>query len=450
MTDPLSIAGTAVGIVSLGLTATKGLVYFYTAARDQKSNTANTARKLRGLLDLLQILDYQIAGCTFRHDERDLLDNIERLIHNCDGLIRKLDAANEKFQDTSTRNISAVARTATGRLAYPFCQETLQKLEEDVDATVSHLQLALHALQQDDSRETKLLLDLVRVDIVSSAIRHWLRAPDASVEYNAAYKKRHPSTGLWLVKGSLFSSWLQTTNSFLWLNGFAGCGKSVLCSTAIQYAFRHRRASPRIAIAFFFFVFDDKSKQGASAMLRAIILQLSTQLKDTDPLARLHDSYRNTTPPDEDLAKCLRQLVRRFEHTYILLDALDESPLGKHRKEVLQHLVDLHYWAEPGLHLMVTSRDEPDIGNVLRQKLGASEISMMKNTSVDRDIAAFVSQHLRESGDFQQWEDEYDRIETIFAGRANGVCVFRYGFPKGNLLTSTITDFDGWNANSKP
>jgi hypothetical protein len=41
-------------------------------------------------------------------------------------------------------------------------------------------------------------------------------------------------------------------------------------------------------------------------MLRALIPQLSTQLKDSGPLSRLHDSYRNTTPPDHVLADYLR------------------------------------------------------------------------------------------------------------------------------------------------
>ncbi len=56
----------------------------------------------------------------------------------------------------------------------------------------------------------------------------------------------------------------------MWLNGFAGSGKSVLCSTAIQFALRHRRSDPNVGIAFFYFTFNDESKQDVSAMLRAL------------------------------------------------------------------------------------------------------------------------------------------------------------------------------------
>ncbi|KAM7182918.1 Ankyrin repeat-containing domain protein [Rhypophila sp. PSN 637] len=424
MADPLSVAGTAVGIISLGLQVTKGLVDFYTAAKDAKAETASTAKKLCGLFDLLNILNCQIAGRTFHHNELNLLGAIERQICNCDELVRELNTINKKFCSDSTNNVF--------HLRYPFRQETLQKLGKDIDATVEYLQLALQTLQQHDTQELKLLLDLARADQVSSTIRDWLKAPDVSVEYNAACKKRDPTTGLWLVKGPLFSSWLQTSNSFLWLSGFAGCGKSVLCSTAIQHAFRYRRGSPRIAVAFFFFVFDDKFKQDASAMLRGLILQLSAQLKDNAPLSRLHNSYRDTTPPDDVLAICLQQLIRMFDHVYILLDALDESPRGKHRDGVLEVLVAIRKWEEPGLHILVTSRKEPDIREAIRDQLGAmgGDVLSMENSSVDQDITNYIARHLQENKKLQKWKDHHEHIKAELANRAKGVfrwveCQFR-------------------------
>jgi len=434
MADPLSIPGGVVGIISLGITVTQGLVSFYTAARGQKSNTAYTATKLNRLLDQLNLLKGQLANRKFRSDERDLLKNIERSIRDCEECILELDAENEKFKDRRTYSIAAAARTAARRLAYPFRQSTLQKLEEVVDETLSHLSLALQALDnkvianiQDDIEATKTLIERVRNDQITTAIRTWLKAPDPSVEYNSNCKKRHGETGLWLVKGPSFSTWLEKPNSFLWLYGFTGCGKSVLCSTAIQYAFRHRRSNPRIGVAFFFFVFNDESKQDISAMLRSLILQLSDQLKEGShcPLSQLHDRYCNSTPPDHVLISYLHELVRLFDNVYLLLDALDESPRGEQREDVLQALVDLRSWSAPGLHLLVTSRDEIDIRDVLCNELGAlnSEMLSMKNEYVDRDIAAFVSQQLRDNRKFQKWKDYHGRIESVFTESANGVYV---------------------------
>lgn len=63
-------------------------------------------------------------------------------------------------------------------------------------------------------------------------------------------------TGLWFVMGDRFKQWLSKANSILWLHGFAGCGKSVLPSTAIQYTFLEKekkkaQATKSVGVAFF-------------------------------------------------------------------------------------------------------------------------------------------------------------------------------------------------------
>jgi ankyrin repeat domain-containing protein 50 len=429
--DPLSAVAGAAGILSLGIQVTQSLVDFYSAYKSQQSHIAHTVAKLERLLSLSETLHNQLTDRKFRADEQELCKTIKNAIQDCEECIHELQRECDKFKDTTDAGIRAAARTAARRVAYPFRQSTLQKLDEDVEDVIAHLSLALQVLQQkdigsarDDIEDTKALLDLVRADQISSAVRDWLRAPDAFINYNEAFKKRHPATGLWLVEGSAFSAWLTERNSFLWLNGFAGCGKSVLCSTAIEHAFRHRRSSPRIGIAFFFFTFNDDNKQDTSAMLRALVLQLSGQRNDNHGLlSRLHDSYRNAMPPDLALMGCLRQLVQAFDDVYIILDALDESPRDKYRGDVLQALVDMRAWSEPGLHLLVTSRDEPDIRDVLINELGThhSETVSMKNNSVDSDIASFISSSLRNNRRLQKWEKYHELIREALTERAKGV-----------------------------
>ncbi|KAH8688294.1 ankyrin repeat-containing domain protein, partial [Ilyonectria robusta] len=426
MADPLSVAGSAVGVISLGITVAQGLFDYYAAFQDQKSDVAHTTKKLSRLLELLESLR-QLERPQSQADDRVILAKMESCMEDCKELIGDLEAELNKFNQAPHQGTMAGLRAAGRRIAYPFRQSTLQKLDEDVDDFVSCLSLAMQLLQQsdicrvrDDIEDTKALLDLARATQVSSGIREWLKAPDATIGFNEAVKKKHPGTGLWFVKGPDFTAWLEKPGSFLWLVGFAGCGKSVLCSTAIQFAFRHRRANIRIGIAFFFFTFNDKSKQDASAMLRALVLQLSSQLDDNHTfLSRLHDSYRNASPPDLALMDCLHQLVRAFEDVYIVLDALDESPRDKHREAMLQCLAELRAWSEPGLHLIVSSRDEVDI----REELGAlpEETIKMKNDSVNRDIASFISEHLRNNRRLRKWDEHHARIETALTKRAQGV-----------------------------
>ena len=181
-------------------------------------------------------------------------------------MVQELLIEYQKFSSTPNEIKTALA-VIGHRAIYPFRQSTLQKLDEDINALRENLSIALSVLQlrdtqkiQDDITNSKNLLDLVRANQISADIRDWLKASDATVNHNAACAKRYGSTGEWLVKSSTSETWLTEDNSFLWLNGFAGCGKSVLCSTAVLHAFRHRKSNPHIDIAFFYFTFNDNSK----------------------------------------------------------------------------------------------------------------------------------------------------------------------------------------------
>ncbi|RYP18310.1 hypothetical protein DL765_004030 [Monosporascus sp. GIB2] len=450
--DPLSVAGSVVGIISLGLQVTQYLFDYYTAVKHQHSSVAHTTQRLERLLGILQSLRHQVDGRTYRADEQRLLCNIGSSVQQCEECIRELEDEVNKFKQKSADSVQAAVRITARRVAYPFRQSTLQKLDEDIDEIVAHLSLALQLLQQkdicyvqDDIEDARAILNLVRASQVSSTISEWLKAPDATINFNEACRKKHRGTGLWFVQGPYSTTWLQKPKSFLWLRGFAGCGKSVLCSTIIQHIFRYRRSNPQIGIAFFFFTFNDDGKQDASAMLRALVLQLSGQLDRSHTiLSRLHSSYRNATPPDQALLGCLRQLVQAFRDVYIILDALDESPRAKHRGLTLEILNDMRAWLEPGLHLLVTSRDEPDI----REELGelSEEIIAMRNDAVDRDIASFVSQRLRDDRRLRKWEEFYNRIESVLTERAKGV--FRWvEFPELiDGIAVEIGDMPGFNA----
>ena len=430
--DPLSVTASVAGVVSLAIQITQSLVDFYSACKDQTANVAFTVKKLERLLGVLELLRGQVNKRKFRADERELLRSIEDSIQSCQECIYELRDQLGKFKNDSTGGFRETARTAARRLAYPFRQSTLQALEENVDEVAQHLSLSLQLLQQTDIRnvqneieDTRLLLDLIRADQVSSTIRSWLRAPDPSVNYSEACKKRYPGTGLWLVTGSPFLSWLTKPNSLLWLNGFAGCGKSVLCSTSIQHIYRHRKPGRRVGIAFFFFTFSDDSKQDASAMLRALVLQLSAQLNDGYALlSRMHRSYSNNMPlPAHALEDCLHQLVKAFEDVFIILDAVDESPRDTHRRELLQVLANLRARSETGLHLLVTSREEPDIREVMYEELCAlpDEVISLKNSFVDKDIASFISGSLKSDRRLRKWEKYHHQIEKTLAERALGV-----------------------------
>lgn len=428
MAEPLSVAASIAGLISLGIQVTQSLVDFYNACKSRDSDLVSMTERLESLLDIFQCLEKTLSDRGFQADEQSLISNIETSIKNCDELIQELRDECEKFSKAPSGIKNAVS-LAGRRATYPFRRSTLQKLDEDIDEIRANLSFALDLLQlkdtqrvQDDVTQMKVLLDLVRADQISSNLRDWLKAPDATIDHNAACAKKHPGSGTWLVKSPQFLRWLTQENSILWLNGFAGSGKSVLCSTAIQSALRHRRSDPNVGIAFFYFTFNDKSKQDVSAMLRALLLQLSSQLKLRDSytdLGRLYESYKAGTPPMPVLNEHLQRLVQRFHQVYIMLDALDESPRNGPREDVLDALETMQNWGIQGLHLFVTSRDEPDIRDSL--DIAATYEVTMRNAGIDKDIVNFISGRLDADRRLRKLLPYRDKIQETLAKRAKGV-----------------------------
>lgn len=427
MSEPLSIAGSVVGLISLGIQVTQSLVDFYISYKHQDSELVGTIEKLDSLLIVLKFFERTLSDRKFQADEKSLIKNIETSIENCDELIHELQGECQKFSKATSNGIKGVVKVAGHRVIYPFRQSTLQKLDEDISELPGNLSIALDVLQlkdtqkiQDDVADVKLLLNLVRTGQISENICDWLKAPDATLNHNAACAKRHLGTGAWFVQSSRFKTWLTKGNSFLWLNGFAGSGKSVLASTAIQFAFRHRRSDPSIGIAFFYFTFNDESKQDESAMLRALLVQLSGQLRDGhSDLTRLHDSFKPGQPTSSVLTDYLRRLIQRFRHVYIILDALDEIPRNGAREDVLDRLDIMQNWSLTGLHLLVTSRDFSDIRSSL--SLSFDQEVKMRNAGIDKDIENFIFSRLHDDRRLQKWLPYRRKIEETLAKRAQGV-----------------------------
>ncbi|KAK2870585.1 hypothetical protein FQN49_003081, partial [Arthroderma sp. PD_2] len=252
MADPFSIAAGVAGLISLSIQVMGSIVKFYDSYKGQDSAVDNTAKKLGSFLNTLQYLEQRIQERKFQHNERDLVRTIESSIEGREDLVQELQDEYEKFKKKAPANgLLASIRAVRRRVSYPFKESTLKKLDEDISEMREHLSFALNALQVEENRkhqggiaDLKTVLDAVRADQISSTIRAWLKAPDATTNHHYTVDKCYSGTGMWFVRGTKFETWLTQGSSFLWINGFAGSGKSVLCSTAIQYTFRKKQANP--------------------------------------------------------------------------------------------------------------------------------------------------------------------------------------------------------------
>lgn len=431
MAEPLSIASGIAGLLSLGIQVTQSLITFYSAYKNRDNDLAKIIRNSEGLQRIFQSLESAVQARQSQPDAFELLRGVDKAVQGCQEIIEELEKECREFHKDPDSSWKSHIQVAGRRAAYPFRKSTLQKLEEDINEIHRNLSIALDVLQLKSHNQTqydisefkselKSFLDRIKMNQISSAIRGWLKAPDASIDHDTTCAKRHSRTGLWFTNSHHFTNWLVQRNSFLWINGFAGCGKSVLCSTAIQHTFHEMKDKHGVGIAFFYFSFRDEAKQDSHGMLRALLSQLSVQLPDGEKnLEQLYTLHGQGIPPVRALLDSLQNVLGRFYEVFILLDALDGSPQDHKREDVLREIETIREWNLPGLHLLVTSRNEHDINESLDPSDG--EALTTKNSGIDSDIAAFVSDQLEDDQKLQRWKNYHCDIKEQLTQRAQGV-----------------------------
>ncbi|KAF7979104.1 hypothetical protein HWV62_43632 [Athelia sp. TMB] len=189
-------------------------------------------------------------------------------------------------------------------------------------------------------------------------IYRWLGAPDSSSNYYAARKKHHMQTGAWFIEGTQFEDWKSEPGSALWINGTPSA--TLESSSVVEDVVRLCAKNPNHAYAYFFL--DNRNPQtGLSShdgVIRSLIEQLCDQLPDIPaPLVNIY-GRGHRQPSTVSLQLALQQIIEEFEHVYIILDALDECV---DRESLLDWICDLEQQKSGKLHMMLTSRKEPDI-----------------------------------------------------------------------------------------
>jgi hypothetical protein len=257
-------------------------------------------------------------------------------------------------------------------------------------------------------------------------IYRWLSPSDPSTNFNKALQQRQEGTGLWILQSSLFTKWHSQQNSFLWLHGIPGCGKTILSSTIIEHLVD---THPDLLLLYFYFDFTDASKQTLDNVIRSLISQLYHKRKDTRKLldslfSSCNEGYR---PTSESLCEVFLQMISQAQEIYIVLDALDEcrtrkGPLSEGLLTWIESLQDLK---QRNVHLLVTSRPEHDIESVLRKLAQSDEdIVPIQSDLIEDDIRSYVHTRVRTGDRLKRWRsrpDVLDEIQRVLMEKAQGM-----------------------------
>lgn len=195
---------------------------------------------------------------------------------------------------------------------------------------------------------------------------------------------------------------------------------SIRSSSIIQAIDQDRKSQPNTCLAFFYFDFNDSNKGIVSHMLRSLITQLATQ--HVDALAAVVAEYTQHNqgrqqPSLRVLSDLLPTVLGLFGDSYLVIDALDEC---KDREDLLDWLNEVLGPQPPNTHILLASRKEKDIHDVLGPLI-TSQVEV-QGSAVDADIRRYVHGRLQRDRKLKKWPDTVkDEIEQAVNGKAKGM-----------------------------
>jgi hypothetical protein len=310
MADPLSIAASAAGLVSIADTIFTRIYRYAKGVKGAAKEIEELAAGIRTLSEILHGLQLVLS----QYDD-DLSDSNLRLHHlnSCRETLlkiqRKIDSNDSQISNRSKFEVTIQ------KLKWPFSGAEVKALLSEVERHKATINVAMTG----DSLAT-ILRGLSRQDRMAEDIRSLRESQEGrwamethiaitkqrkkileffgKVDHVAAQrtnlKLHHPLTGLWLTEGVAFKTWLHTANSKMWLSGIPGAGKTVLAACAIEEAMKE--SSVTRAVAYFYCDYKEVVTQDPVIILSSLATQLARQREDA--FAILQELYKTCNSED--------------------------------------------------------------------------------------------------------------------------------------------------------
>ncbi|KAJ4032240.1 hypothetical protein NW761_012799 [Fusarium oxysporum] len=439
MADPLSLAASIAGLISLADLVFKNTYKFVRAAKDAKDEIQCLVDEINNLASVLRRLE---ALTSDLEDEGQSFDPTLRnhYLNHCYKTFHRIESRVKKASDSFKKSkFDGIVR----QLKWPFSSSETKELLAELSRhkeTISvalladsmrKIQLSLSKSDEIDRKITALGEVAKRIEINTMIaindrkkriLDHFMKAnPQPALQ--TSIRLRHSMTGLWLTESPTFIRWLETPGSKLWLTGIPGAGKTVLAGSVVQEALTRSYTSRKIGAAFFFCDYKDSKTWNIVNILGALASQLARQ---NDESYNVLDSYYGSLYPPEGLPQTadadelraqISQMCEIFDQTIIVVDGLDEC--DDLTDEVVDNLIQLADYSER-LSMALFSRDHYNIRVRLEEEFETIQIAahtedveLYVNAEVDKRIR---TRHLQLSS-----ADMKEEIRTALVGKADGM-----------------------------
>jgi Cdc6-like AAA superfamily ATPase len=406
MADPLSIAASIAGILSLADTVVTRLIKYAKSVKgagDEAKAWANEVNDFGGTIDRLARLTraLEAQGEAFDHTMRmHHIEGCHRVLSNIDDLLKKAERGLE-----NPNQLTALQRKLKWPLSSgPRIKELMSTLSEHKTRIIMALSadsmngilecLALSTSILDEVRDTRRITARIEENLETERVLSFFLKPEVNPQerYETSLRLRHPRTGLWLLRHPDFLTWIDAPGSKLWLTGIPGAGKTVLAGSVVEEALARR--SENVAVAFFFCDYKDEKTHLPVNILGALAYQLAIQ--SDEAYAVLSQYYDELHPPRQmaqnptigGLQNTLSEMLAQYDRTYLIVDGLDEC--GEHVDDVVEAITS---WVEDedGLNIALLSRDQTNIRGYLKDGY-----SILETAAQTEDVEQYVRAQIEE------------------------------------------------------
>ncbi|KIM99130.1 hypothetical protein OIDMADRAFT_201765 [Oidiodendron maius Zn] len=399
--DPISVTGTIIAVLQITSSLISICYDYRTGVKGATREAVQITEELTSLRNILESL-LQVVEKSQSSEGKDgsrlatfeLLAKDGGLLMNCKTELERLKSKLEP--ETGWRKMR-------NSLIWPLKEGEVRKALDGLERLKGTMVLALSTDQADGVQDLTGMVLRLADDQQHQKIYEWLAAPDSFANHIANRKKCQPNSGTWLLTSKSYESWLNEQKSFIWLYGIPGSGKSVLCSTVIEQLLQHCKQIPQSAIAYFYFDFSNTGKRDAVSLLQSVITQLlAACVEIPQTLLDLYQVGKGIKPAEyQDLITTLHNMIPMFYRAYLVFDALDEST---NCDEVTQLIQTIQSWEISNLHLIVTSRQLPEIEEAL--SLLVTHKICVHDSKLNKDIALYVADKLQNDKILAKWPPE--------------------------------------------
>ncbi|KAG4254481.1 hypothetical protein FPRO04_11437 [Fusarium proliferatum] len=380
MADPLSLAASIAGLISLADVIFRTTYKFVRAAKDAKDEIQSLLDEINNLSSVLRRLE---ALASDLEDEGQSFDPTLRnhYLNHCYKTFNKIESRVKKASESFKKSkLDGIVR----QLKWPFSSSETKELLTELSRHKETISVALLAdsmrkiqlsLSKSDEIDRKIAIlgevarrieinTMIAIDKRKKRIlNHFMKAnPQPALQ--TSIRLRHSMTGLWLTESPTFVRWLETPGSKLWLTGIPGAGKTILAGSVIQEALSLNHASRKTGVAFFFCDYKDSKTWNIVNILGALASQLARQNDESYDV--LDAYYESLYPPEglpqtadsDELRAQISKMCETFDQTIIVVDGIDEC--DDMTDEVVDNLIQLADNAER-VSMAIFSRDHVNI-----------------------------------------------------------------------------------------